>query len=123
MITIPLTKPEARLCRDAAKLAKAAIFPAEGVTTLPRGDWCDLAQWLGWLACDMEIERDLDDRKAAERLSLRIEREIAQAVEACDECGADHPLVEYEPGAWLCSECAEKAAQADAEDVPGGCLF
>ena len=72
-LTIDLTKPEARLCREAAKLAESALLPAAGANAASRGDWHDMARWLSWLACDFERSIDLDRRRAAEKLSARLE--------------------------------------------------
>mgnify|MGYP007005620586 CR=1 FL=1 len=78
MITIELSKLEARLCRNAAKLAESYLLPTAGRVQMSRGDWHDMSRWLTWLAVDFERAMDLKDRKAADRLSERIEAVIAR---------------------------------------------
>lgn len=76
MITIHISKPESRLCRDAAKAfdeRQGPLLVDAGDVRLSRGDWHDLQRWLTWYSCEFERPLKLDTRLAAERLSVRIE--------------------------------------------------
>jgi hypothetical protein len=80
MIPIHLTRDEARLCRDAAKLAKSEgvdlPFLDHGEQRLSRAEWWEVKRYLMFAATDPEIERELATRKAMENLSARIEAVI-----------------------------------------------
>ena len=73
LITIHLTKPEARLCRDAAKAFGPGPLVDAGEQLLGRAEWFEMQLWLTWYSCDFERPLKLDTRHAAERLSKRLE--------------------------------------------------
>ena len=77
LITITLTKPEARLCRDAAKqFGPGPLIAAEVVECeqrLSRPEWFNLSRWLTWRATDLEVGLQLAERVASDNLAARIE--------------------------------------------------
>lgn len=75
-LTIELSKEEARLCRSAAKAEGSSILPSHGEQTLERSEWWDMQRWLTFAALDWEVRRELNTRKAMEKLSTRIEAVI-----------------------------------------------
>lgn len=83
-IHIELSPAEARLCRDAAKLArdhcgiKNPPFLDAGEQRLERGQWYDMQRWLEWRYVDLENEATPADRRASNKLSIRIEGVIAR---------------------------------------------
>ena len=79
-IPITLTKPEARLCRDASKaFGPGPLIAAEVVECeqrLSRPEWFDLSRWLTWRATDLEVGLQLAERVASDNLAARIEAVI-----------------------------------------------
>lgn len=75
MIPIPLTKPEARLCRDAAKAFDSKIYVEDGTVTLTRPHWLTLESALD--AYLSEIPSGDVERK---RMCCRLANDIATAV-------------------------------------------
>lgn len=80
MIPITITKPEAQLCRDAAKLAKseevALPFLDAGEAKLSREIWFEFSRYLIFCGTDFECERELSTRRRFNALAARIERVI-----------------------------------------------
>lgn len=99
MITIDLKKPEARLCRDAAKAQGEPLLLSHGEQRLSRGEWFDMSRWLMFAALDFEVTRELTKRKFYAALAARIEA----VIERWDRCNP-----------------AEMVA---VEEVAPGCLF
>lgn len=99
--TLHLSRTEAARINRAAEAADSPNRVAAGDNKLPRGDWLDFAKWLEWAGCDLEIERELSERKALTSLAARIERVVDDVTRAA----GDQP------------------AEVVPDAKPAGCLF